>query len=149
MAHALRNNLANFAFIWEADFSCGDGGWSELTTSSELVTSGLDRFKTLRATTQNLNAACSKIMRGCALVGQDRFETPESLSFNLDRYLPPSQFRHAQLAHEGGFLGLMPLHTSKHVAKKIERSQNMRTFIEHYAFRSSGHCRISHFGSRR
>lgn len=63
--------------------------------------------------------------------------------------LPPSQFRHAQLAHEGRFLGLMPLHTSKHVAKKIERPQNMRTFIEHYAFRSSGHCRISHFGSRR
>jgi hypothetical protein len=39
----------------------------------------------------------------------------------------------------------MPFHASKYVAKKIKRPQNMRTFIEHYAFRSSRHCRI---GSR-
>ena len=36
----------------------------------------------------------------------------------FDGYRFPSQFRHAQLAHEGGFLGLMPFHTSKYVAKK-------------------------------
>ena len=34
--------------------------------------------------------------------------------------LLPSHFRHAKLAHEGGFLRMMSLHAGEHVAKKIE-----------------------------
>src|SRR5262245_8321991 len=43
----------------------------------------------------------------------------------------------------------MSLHTRENIAKEVQCSQNMGSFVEHYTLGSSGHCRIGDFGPRR